>query len=307
MSRTNISLRDGARPLAEAESRAVLALATAASELDGGAALSEQFWLSVEARDTAGVLHVLALDGSGELVGYAQCRAGPGGEPPSAELVVSPGSRHRGVGSALLAAVPGDARVWSHIDSPAATSFARSRGLRPVRALHRMGRRLDAGPPWPPVSLPEAYAVRSFERGRDEAEWLRVNAAAFSSHPEQGSLTPADVEQRMAQPWFDPEGLILVVERQDPDHVVAFHWTKVDPPHGSTGEVYVVGVEPGHQGEGLGRAVTVLGLDHLRERGLRHVELYVDEDNAPALHTYRSLGFESLEVHRQYAIGGTDG
>jgi mycothiol synthase len=149
--------------------------------------------------------------------------------------------------------------------------------------------------------------VRSFERGRDEGEWLRINAAAFVDHPEQGALTRADLEQRMAQPWFDPQGLILVVEADEPSHVVAFHWTKVDPPGGIRGEVYVVGVDPVHQGEGLGKAVTILGLDHLRDRGLAEVVLYVDEENTAALHTYRSLGFATLEIHRQYAAGGPRG
>ncbi len=109
----------------------------------------------------------------------------------------------------------------------------------------------------------------------------------------------------MAQPWWDPEGFILVVDEsaaRDTDHIAAFHWTKVDPPDGDTGEVYVVGVCPDRQGEGLGKAVTVLGLDHLKARGLRDVVLYVDEDNVAAVRTYANLGFTDREVHRQYAL-----
>ena len=86
-----------------------------------------------------------------------------------------------------------------------------------------------------------------------------------------------------------------------PDQIAAFHWTKVDPPDGDTGEVYVVGVSPDRQGEGLGKTVTILGLDHLRARGLRDVVLYVDEDNVAAVRTYAGLGFADREVHRQYA------
>lgn len=304
---TNISRRDASLPLTEGEALAVLGLATEAARADGDTPLSEQFRLGVESRESTGTEHVLAHDEAGALVGYAQVRRGAPGDPPSAELFVSPPARRHGVGTALLAALPADVRVWSHLDSRAATGFALASGLRAVRSLHRMGRRLAGGPAWPPASIPERYAVRSFERGRDEAEWLRVNAAAFAAHPEQGSLARADLDQRMAQPWFDPTGFILVVDKADPDHVVAFHWTKVDPPDGPSGEVYAVGVAPEHQGEGLGRAVTILGLDHLRARGLEDVELYVDEDNTAALRTYRALGFESLEVHRQYTAGGADG
>ena len=67
---------------------------------------------------------------------------------------------------------------------------------------------------------------------------------------EQGRLTVADLHERMEQPWFDAAGFLLV-EDDATGEVVAFHWTKIEP--GSrAGEVYVVGVDPGYQGRGLG-------------------------------------------------------
>jgi mycothiol synthase len=200
--------------------------------------------------------------------------------------------------------MPDGIRVWSHATGAAAdvaTAFAAANGLVPVRALHVMGRPLQDGKPWPAASLDERYAVRTFEPGRDEDAWLALNAAAFAHHPEQGSLRRADLEQRMAEPWWDPTGLILVVDAEHPDVLAASHWTKVDPPSGKVGEVYVVAVSPDRQGQGLGRVVTVLGLDHLRSLGLDRVVLYVDEDNVAAVRTYTRLGFHDVEVHRQFA------
>jgi mycothiol synthase len=299
-----VAVRDQQDPLTEAEAAAVLTLAEDAARHDGFAPLSEQFRLSVRSRDHDGVEHVLALDAVGAVVGYAQCRAGSGGEPPSAELVVAPASRRQGIGRALAATLPRDARVWSHgsgASASSASAFAATLGLEPVRRLHVMGRSLRSGPAWPAPLVPSGYAVRTFERGRDEDAWLALNAAAFAHHPEQGSLRRPDLEQRMAEPWWDPAGLILVVDADDPDRLAASHWTKVDPPDGDVGEVYVVAVSPEHQGQGLGRAVTVLGLDHLRSRGLDRVVLYVDEDNVAAVRTYSALGFTDLEVHQQFA------
>ena len=304
MNTEHIVRRDADHPLTDPEVEAVVALVSAAAEHDGGSALSEQFRLSLRAGESRGVAHLLAEAAGGGLTGYAQVRDGAADEPPSAELVVSPPSRRAGTGTALLGAVPCGARVWSHLPGPAgedAAAFAAARGLHPVRSLHVMGRSLVDGPAWPPAAVPDEFVVRRFEPGRDEDAWVAVNAAAFAHHPEQGSLTRADLEQRMGQPWFDAGGFILVCPRDAPDRIAAFHWTKVDPPDGAVGEVYVVGVSPDRQGSGLGRAVTVLGLDHLARRGRTDVVLYVDEENTAAVHTYTRLGFTDREVHRQFA------
>jgi mycothiol synthase len=58
-----------------------------------------------------------------------------------------------------------------------------------------------------------------------------------------------------------------------------------------TGEVYVVGVHPGEQGTGLGRALTLAGLQYLRGREIPAVMLYADGENTAAIRLYESLGF----------------
>jgi mycothiol synthase len=123
-----------------------------------------------------------------------------------------------------------------------------------------------------------------------------VNAAAFAHHPEQGSMDAANLAERMAEPWFDPAGLLVA---DTGDGLLAFHWTKQ---HSETlGEVYVVAVDPAAQGRGLGRAITAAGLDHLASRGVRRIILYVESDNAPAVATYSRLGFRHSSTHVQYA------
>ena len=192
--------------------------------------------------------------------------------------------------------------MWAHGLLPAADALARAAGLAMTRSLHRMTRPLTDADAVDP-QLPPGFSVRAFEPGRDDETWVRLNAAAFARHPEQGRLTVADLHERMAQPWFDPAGLILVVEDAG-DQVVAFHWTKVEP--GSTnGEVYVVGVDPAHQGRGLGGPVTQLGLAHLARLGLGEVELYVDGDNTAARRTYERLGFTDAAVDGQYTLATT--
>ncbi len=138
--------------------------------------------------------------------------------------------------------------------------------------------------------------VRTFVPGADDAAWLRANAAAFAHHPEQGSLTQRDLDDRIAQPWFDPKGFFLA-EREG--ELVGFHWTKVHAAE-LLGEVYVVGVRPGAQGGGLGKALTAIGLRHLAAQGLPTAMLYVDADNPAALAVYEGLGFTTHEVDLMY-------
>ncbi|MFL6080894.1 MAG: mycothiol synthase [Ornithinibacter sp.] len=278
------------------------ALWSRAEAADGVGAVSEAFRLAVgPAR--RGVVHLLRLDDTDTVVGYAQV-AGAGTPDAVAELVVDPPARRRGHGRALLdaALAEGARSVWAHGMLPAADALARTAGLAMTRSLHLMTRPLTDADAADPV-LPQGFSVRAFQPGRDDETWVALNAAAFARHPEQGRLTVADLHERMAQPWFDPAGLLLVVEDSS-GQVVAFHWTKVE--EGSrSGEVYVVGVDPVHQGRGLGGPVTRLGLAHLARAGLREVELYVDGDNTAARRTYERLGFTDAAVDGQYTLATT--
>jgi mycothiol synthase len=231
--------------------------------------------------------HLLAHD-QGTLVGYAHVdTAGDAFGNQIVELVVHPDHRNRGVGTALVdevLTVDSPLRLWSHRDHPAAARIAEHKNLARVRELLLM--RLDNDVELPEPGWRDGIGVRTFVPGQDEAAMVAVNKRAFDWHPEQGLLTVADVEATEKEAWFDPDGFFLAI---DHDKVVGFHWTKV---HGdNTGEVYVVGVDPDAQGGGLGRALTLVGLRHLRARGVRETILYVESDNKPAVTVYTRLGF----------------
>jgi mycothiol synthase len=166
-----------------------------------------------------------------------------------------------------------------------------------VRVLLQMRRPLGDDGSTRTAELPEGVHVAAFRPGRDEQAWLRVNARAFATHPEQGRWTEQDLRLREAEPWFDPAGFLLAW-RGDPDAggtLLGSHWTKVHPAGDAgpdpVGEVYVLGVDPDAQGLRLGRALTDLGLAHLRSRGLDQVLLYVEEDNQRAVRLYEGTGF----------------
>ncbi|WP_328880745.1 mycothiol synthase [Streptomyces sp. NBC_00299] len=284
--------------LAPEQTEAVLELLAEAARNDGQQAVSEQGRLQLRGGEREGVSHLLLTVG-GELVGYAQLEDTDPVEAPAAELVVHPSHRGHGhgraLGSALLAASGKRLRVWAHGGHAAARHLSQVLGLTLFRELRQMRRSLtDLSLPDP--VLPEGVTVRTFEPGRDDAAWLAVNAAAFAHHPEQGSLTQRDLDDRKAQPWFDPAGFFLAERAGE---LIGFHWTKVHAEDG-LGEVYVLGVRPGAQGGGLGKALTTIGLRHLAAQGLPTAMLYVDADNKAAVSVYERLGFTTYETDLMY-------
>ncbi|GAA3230515.1 mycothiol synthase [Oerskovia jenensis] len=300
-------------PLDPATADEVRALAAAAQEADGVAPLSEQPLLRLGV-DDEDLTHVVAYDGEGTVTGYAQVDRG--GEVASAELVVHPAARRRRTGRMLLRTAQRDAtlparsgepgqhggvlHVWAHGDLPAARAFAADAGLVVVRELWKMGLDLRSGT-WALPEIPTGLRLRTFRPGPDDDAWLRVNARAFAHHPEQGRLTQADLDARLAEDWFDPEGFFLL-ERED-GSLAGSLWTKVPTDQAGAhreGEIYVVGVDPDAQGQGLGKVLTAVGLAHLAALGLDRAVLYVDGDNAAATRTYLGAGFGKDTVDVQY-------
>ena len=142
--------------------------------------------------------------------------------------------------------------------------------------------------------IPESahsFTLRTFNPATDKAQWLELNNTIFIKHPDQGNWALADLENRMAEPWFDANGFFLAV---DGEKIIGFCWTKIhdefvnqDP----IGELYVVGVHPEHAHKGIGRAVSIAAMTYLVGKGLKTSMLYVDADNEKGLALYKSLGF----------------
>lgn len=213
------------------------------------------------------------------------------------ELVIDPDARGRGLGAALaaqvLAAHPEVEFAWAHGDHPASRALATRFGFEPVRTLLQLRATTDGRVPAQRVYR-DHLQITEFHPGPDDAAWLDLNARAFADHPEQGRLTPRDLDDRKAEAWFDPDDFLIL---RDGNAMIGFCWLKVD---GDIGEFYAVGIDPEHQGEGLGRVLMDAGLARLDARGIRIAALYVEADNIPALSLYHRYGFTQHTIDIRY-------
>lgn len=283
--------------LSKAQRAAVLALVERARVTDQTSPLNESAQLALAGRGSADVLHWLL--GSGEdPLGYAQLDLRDG----SVQLVIDPAHRRQGHGRALARQVlaSGLARTfWAFADQPGAQRLAQDLGLHVVRELLIMTLDLQGHPGDEPVTPPEGITLDHFREG-DLARLVAVNAAAFAAHPEQGALTDADFIARMGCDWYHDEDLL--VARDSAGRLVGYHWTKLTTSSdGTAGEVYAIGVDPDQEGRGIGRALLAAGIIHMRSRGARLVDLYVEASNQRVVAMYRAAGFQVRHADVAYA------
>ncbi len=184
----------------------------------------------------------------------------------------------------------GPVQLWIRKVDDEADEVARSTGFVPYRDLRQLR--------CPLPSEPSGLRTRAFTPD-DIDDLIHVNNRAFEWHPEQGGLTRQTVEATRAEPWFDADGFRL--HHGDDGELIGFCWTKIhadhDPP---LGEIYVIAVDPAHHGRGLGKPMTLAGLEWLTAQELRHGMLYVESDNQAANATYAAIGFSLHHTDRAY-------
>ena len=125
-----------------------------------------------------------------------------------------------------------------------------------------------------------------------EDELARLQNHAFARAWGYNPNTAETIAFRINQSSSSPQDIVLAY---DQDRAVGCCWTgticEQGMPSVRKGRIHMLGVDPNQRGKGMGRGLMVIGLNRLRERGLRVAELTVDGENKAACALYQSLGF----------------
>ncbi|MFM7124986.1 MAG: mycothiol synthase [Actinomycetes bacterium] len=275
-------------------------LLLAVERADGQRPLSDHLWIDLRQGGRPGYVGLLGWQpGHDHLIAY--CQVSRGNDSWALDLVVHPHHRYEmaSIGPQLLSeavnvireAGGGHVHWWVFEPNEIHTTLAESIGLREGRTTLQMRVAL-------PLHETTDIVTTPFQSGADDERWLAVNNAAFADHLEQGGWTQSTLDSRKQEPWFNPNGFLLLNQG---DELAGFCWTKV---HLDTspvlGEIYVIAVHPRFSGKGLGRALTIAGLTHLQRSGISTGMLHVDADNQRAVNRYRSLGFMITSQQRAF-------
>jgi mycothiol synthase len=285
------------RRLDDVERRRVIGFVDRMTTAVGARPLSDHLWLDLQAAEPVGLIVVTVADPYG-MIGLAQISAA--NDSASLEVVVDPD-------------IADTDTVYTDLLETAIDSFRHDHGGQlfwwvddagdtESALAERIGMTLDRELLEMRLALPldehATVTTRSFVVGQDDDAWLIVNNRAFAEHGEQGGWTADTLAARISEPWFDADGFRLY-ERDG--RLAAFCWTKLhqaEPGDGNPvlGEIYVIAVDPDHHGQGLGRQLTLAGLDSIASTGVSTAMLYVDADNTSAVALYERLGFT---IHRK--------
>jgi len=296
--------------LSKSQQESVLALIKAAHDFDGTPPIAEHVLLHLRHGGDKSDSHIV-FEEDNQVIAYAHLDTTDLVAGPSVEAVVHPNHRGKGLGALILKEaikVCGDkTRIWSHGDLPAAKAIAASLKFERLWSNLLMSKSLGDIQP-----VTSKYPIRTFIPDLDNQAFLSLNNKVFANYPDQGGWSEDDLKVRLNEAWFEKEGFFVA---EDKGELIGFCWTKIhgahthshngeddDHGHDALGEIYVLAVNPDYKGQGVGRDLTITGLNYLKYQGLNNVMLYVGVENTPAFNLYKSLGFKEFGSDVMYRV-----
>jgi mycothiol synthase len=217
------------------------------------------------------------------------------------DIAVHPTHRGRGIGSRLLEiAIDNSRKLGAKVVQipiakgiQASEYFVQKRGFRVVRRQWQMSL-IEYGVG--ALQIPRGFELRQFLPG-DEGSLCALQNLAFTGSWGFRPNTVEEIRYKMSTNLCRPDVVVFINKSQ---RKVGYCWTMDHPTNMEKGWIRMMGVNPTYRGRGLGRAILVAGIEHLRKRGIKEIELLVDSRNQSAKRLYRSVGFKRKGITLWY-------
>jgi mycothiol synthase len=149
----------------------------------------------------------------------------------------------------------------------------------------------------PEVKLPDTlnseFTLRYLQRGEEE-RLTQVQNRCFTDTWGFNPNTPEEIAYALNLSGASAEDVVLIYDDARP---VGYCWTKINceksPETGKEkGRIFMLGVDPDYRSRGIGRLALRAGLNYLKDKSIRVVELTVDSENLAAFSLYKSFDFQ---------------
>ena len=138
------------------------------------------------------------------------------------------------------------------------------------------------------------YISQHLQSG-EEDKLTQIQNHCFADTWGYNPNTTEEIAYSLRLSHCSPEDVVLIY---DGDKSVGYCWTKINfetevADGEKKGRIFMLGVDPDYRGKRIGKIALRAGLDYLKNKGVRVVELTVDSENKVACALYRSAGFKT--------------
>lgn len=137
---------------------------------------------------------------------------------------------------------------------------------------------------------PEIGHVGRFDEG-DELRLTELQNRIFTSSWGFSPNSVEEIEYYLDLTQSKVSDVLLLKEGEEPIGYFWAHASLMGDTNKKRGRIHMFGIAPEFQGRGLGKKLLRIGLQDMRDKDYRTVELTVDEENRPARSLYDSTGF----------------
>ncbi len=144
-----------------------------------------------------------------------------------------------------------------------------------------------------PDTLNSEFTLRYLQRGEEE-RLTNVQNRCFTETWGFNPNTPEEIAYALNLSGASAENVVLIYDGARP---VGYCWTKINCKKSvetgkEKGRIFMLGVDPDYRSRGIGRLAIRAGLNYLKDKSIRVVELTVDSENLAAFSLYKSFGFQ---------------